>query len=84
MPSHQTYFQRSEHLRHPLRVLALVFRSEGRLDVDHPLLEVGGEEQAIGFGRGVCRGDLGELLGKHCVKVPCSAGDEGVCRGVVP
>ena len=43
MPPHQIHVQRSEHLRHPLRVFVPVFLLEGRLDVDDPLLEVGGE-----------------------------------------
>ena len=79
MPPHQIHVQRFEHPRHPLRAFVPVPLLEGRLDVDHPLLEVGGEEELVGFGRGVRGDDLGELLGKHRAEVPCSTGNEGVC-----
>ena len=42
-------------------MLVFVFLSEGRLNVDNPLLEVGSEEAVVGFGRGVRGGDLREL-----------------------
>ena len=84
MPPLQIHFQRPEHLCHPLRMLVSVFYLEVFLDVDQPFLEVGNEQAAVGFCRGICGGDLGELLGKHCTKVPGSAGYEGVRRGVVP
>ena len=50
MPPHQIHVQRSEHLRHPLCALVPVFLLEGGLDVDDPVLEVGGEEEVVGFG----------------------------------
>ena len=83
MPPLQIQLQRSEHLRHPLPI-SVVLLLEGPLDVDDPFLEVSDDEAVVGLGRGVCGDDLRELLGKHRVEVPCSAGYEGVYRRVLP
>jgi hypothetical protein len=47
-------------------------------------LEVSNKKPIIGSSRRVRGEDMGELSRQHRVEVPCPAGDEGVCRRIVP
>lgn len=84
MPPNQVHPQRFKHFGHPLCVPPPVFLLGGRLDVDDPMLEVGNEEAVVGFGRGVCGDDVGELSGEHCMEVPRPACNEGIPQRVIP